>query len=127
MYGTYEPNKPINQYNPSPDRRNEMGFGQPPAQAPGPSGLDYASFGLNLLGGLGGAYGTYLQAEQADDQFEEAKRMYEEEKSRQAQLDKQNRQQQQTNNVIGAGQYARGVIGDAYGSYSPWAKSAAGL
>lgn len=122
MYGTYEPNKPINRYNPSPGRREEMGFSnQPP---PGPSGLDYASFGLNLLGGLGGAYGTYLQSEQANDQHEDAMRAYREQQERQQEIDRQNLQQQAVNNNMNAGQYAQGLEKDVYGTYSPWARSA---
>lgn len=90
-------------------------------QAPG--GLDYASFGLNLLGGLGNAYGTYLQAEQADEQFKAAQQAYEEEKRRQADIDKQNQQQNQTNNTMNAGQYAQGLEKDVFGTYSPWRRN----
>lgn len=108
-YGSYQPQAPA--------------LSAPPP-APGPSGLDYASFGMNLLGGLGNAYGTYLQSQQAEKQNEQAMQAYQEQMARQQEMDKQNQQQQQTNNTLNAGQYAQGLEKDVYGTYSPWARSA---
>lgn len=111
-YGTYQP----------PSMPN-MGVNSAAPKA-GPSGLDYASFGLDLLGGLTGAYGTYLQSEQADKQNEQAMQAYRDQQARQQEIDRQNLQQQQTNNTMNAGQYAQNLEKDVYGTYSPWARSA---
>lgn len=109
--------------------QNNYGTYQPPAQPQqlpmksGPSGLDYASFGLNLLGQAGNAYGTYLASQQAQKQQEEAMRAYREEQDRQQRLDEQNRQKMVINNAQNAGQYAQGLENATLDSYSPYRRS----
>lgn len=86
-----------------------------------PSGLDYASFGLNVLGTGLGAIGAFNQSDSAEKQYELAVRAFEADQERQRREAEERRQQQLYNNIMTGGGYAQGMVKnaqDAYGSYA---------
>ncbi len=136
-YGQYGQSPYVQNYVPSP------GFGAPPtppaqggtAQLGGQAtqqvgqglmstGNPYAIAGGLLLQGVGtglSAWGAYKASQQADKQYELAKKAYEEEKARTQKLDAINEQQRGISNDLQWGQYAgnledKGI--NTYGAYN---------
>lgn len=111
-YGSYQPTAPS-----APNLEpTDMGDYSPP------SGGNFTAL-LGALAGTGlNAYGTYKQGQQADRDYQHALEAWQAEQARQKELDQQAKQQQGRTNEMNAGQYAQGLMHDAYGSYSPWTR-----
>jgi hypothetical protein len=116
-YGTYQPNPPQD-----PNVMGNMAGGAASGAGAGAAFGPYGALIGSLAGTALGAYGSYQQGNQADADYERALKAYEEEKARGQKMDQQSQQQQQLNNIHGAGNYAQGITKSAYGSYDPWAR-----
>lgn len=76
---------------------------------------------LNGVSTVASLYGTYLAAQQADENLKLARQAYQEQQSRTAELDAENRRQQAIGNVINYGDYAQNMMKntqDTYGAYN---------
>lgn len=85
--------------------------------------LPYVNPIAGVLGVASNAYGSYLQSQQADKQYEESMRRYNEEVARQKQMDLQTQQQQSLQNSLSTGQYARNLSNDIENPYIAYSKA----
>lgn len=111
-----------------------MGFGgygqaaapvSPAQQAPGlmSSILPYVNPIAGVVGTVSNAYGSYLQSQQAEKQYEEAVRQFNEEKARRDRMDVEARQQQALQNSLSTGQYAANRSADIQTPYVGYARA----
>jgi len=78
---------------------------------------------LQGVGAVSNAYGAYLQSQQAERDYQQAIRAWQEEKDRQARLDAASTQQQQVQNGLSGGTYARSMSQDIQAPYLQYARS----
>lgn len=78
--------------------------------------------GANVAGIGASAYGSYLQAQQADKQYQMALQAWQQEQSRQRKMDANAMQQQGMQNNMAAGNYASGQADDIEDPYIAYAK-----
>jgi len=88
----------------------------------GGSFLPYVAPITSLLGTASSAYGSYLQSQQMDKQYEESIRQYNEEKARRDRQDAQALRQQSLQNSLSTGQYAANRSNDIQTPYVGYAK-----
>lgn len=90
-----------------------------------PAGGGRPSYVSPILQGAGiaaSAYGSYLQSQQADQQYQLALQAWQQEQERQKRLDAQNLEQQGVQNGLAAGNYATNQVKDAGSSYLDYAR-----
>lgn len=76
-----------------------------------------------LAGGLAlQGYGTYMQNDQAEKQYELQLQAYNAERDRQAREEENARQQQLLNNLMAGGNYAQGLVKNAQSAYGSYAR-----
>jgi hypothetical protein len=97
--------------------------GYKPPVAAAPSLASAASPWLQGAGLLSSAFGTLLQSQQADRNYELELRKWKEEQQRQTRMDAANAAQLQTQNGLSAGQYSRSLSGDIEDPYIKYAKA----
>lgn len=78
---------------------------------------------LQGAGLLSSAYGTYLQSQQADRDYELALQKWKEDQQRQNRMDAAAAAQLQTQNGLAAGQYSRSLSGDIEDPYIKYARA----
>ena len=77
---------------------------------------------LQAAGIASSAYGSYLQSQQADRQYQLSLQAWQQEQERQKRLDAQSLQQQGVQNGLAAGSYATSQVKDAGSSYLDYAR-----
>lgn len=114
---------PINRNNPDAARLAEIANGAGAGALSGSSFGPIAALAGGVIGGASSAYGSYLQSQQADQQYQLALDAWQQEQERQKRMDAQNQQQQAFQNSVTTGQYATAQAKDIQDPYIQYARA----